>query len=75
VQMRDELIRLGEKDALQDARDFLTRNSLAGAGGSDKEVLAAFREQLIAQNDGKWSTAKWKLERELEEKSKKLVGL
>lgn len=75
TKLRDELIRLGEQDAVTTARDVLSKASRPQAKGTDDQALEAYRTILLDLDDGKYSTAKWRLERSLEEKSKQLAGL
>jgi hypothetical protein len=73
--LRDQLILLGEKDALLDARATLKKANHAAANGSDSQVLEAFRQMLLAENNGSEYNAKIKLRLAIEEKSKRLAGL
>ncbi len=73
--LRDQLILLGEKDAVLDARATLTKANNPAAHRSDAEALSAYRALLIAQNQGKWDYAKINLEVALREKSRRLAGL
>lgn len=75
TKLRDELIVLGERDAVGDGRYVLTRVSHAAANGSDQQVLDAMRELLMKENNGNYATAKWKLRQGLDEKAQKIVGL
>jgi hypothetical protein len=73
--LRDQLIVIGEKDAALAARAYLTKINDPAGRGSDREALEAFRQILLAADNGNYSTAKWRLKKSVEEKSKKLVGL
>jgi hypothetical protein len=73
--LRDQLIVLGEKDALLDARAVLSKAGHAASQGSDQEALDAFCRMLWAENKGNDYNAKLQLKLALEEKSKKLAGL
>ncbi len=75
TKLRDQLIVMGEKDAVQDARAVLTKLNNPAARGSDEQALEAFRQMLVAADKGSWSTARWRLQQSLGEKSRKLVGL
>lgn len=72
TKLRDELVKLGEQDALSDAREVLRK---VGRTGTDAEALETYRSLLIEADGGKYDTAKWRLERSLTEKSRKLAGL
>ena len=75
IKLRNQLVEMGEKDALLDARAALTRDNNSAARGTDQEVLDAFRQLLIAENQLNEDRARVKLRVALEEKSKKLAGL
>jgi hypothetical protein len=75
VQLRDQLVQLGEKDAVTDARAALSRMNNPAARGSDKEALEAFCNQIYLEANRVTYDAKLKLRLELEAKSLKLVGL
>ncbi|KAA0253733.1 MAG: hypothetical protein EDX89_13150 [Acidobacteria bacterium] len=72
TKLRDELVKLGEEDALADARAVLAK---LGRTGTDAEALETYRSLLIEADGGKYETAKWRLERSLTEKSRRLAGL
>ena len=75
TKMRDELVRLGEADAVAAAKQYLASVHHADANAAEVRVLEAYREILIQAENGKYNTAKWRLQRALEEKSQQLVGL
>ncbi len=75
TKLRDQLVLMGEKDAVQDARAVLMKLNNPAARGTDDQALEAFRQILLAADKGNWNTAKWRLQQSLEQKSKRLVGL
>lgn len=75
TKLRDNLVEMGEKDSLSDARAILRRNNNAAARGTDQEALDAFRMVLLAENQLNEDRARVKLRVALEEKSKQLAGL
>lgn len=75
VKLRDELILLGERDALADSRSVLARARHPAANGSDQQVLEAMRDLLLKESRGNWADAKWRLRQSLDERSQRLVGL
>src|ERR1700733_13798084 len=75
TKVRDQLVEMGEKDSLSDARAILKRDNNSAARGTDQEALDAFRMLLLAENQLSEDRARVKLRVALEEKSKKLAGL
>src|SRR3954452_1850197 len=75
TKMRDELVRVGEEDAVTAARKYLESVKHPDARASEARMLEAYRGILIQAEHGSYSTAKWRLQRALEEKSQQLVGL
>jgi hypothetical protein len=75
VKLRDQLILIGEKDAIAQARGVLRQARSPAANGSDEQALDAYRSILIDLEGGKLANAKWRLQRSLEQKSKQLAGL
>ncbi len=75
VKLRDQLILLGEKDAIAQARSVLRQAKRPAANGSDEQALEAYRRILIDLEGGKFENAKWRLQRSLDQKSQQLVGL
>jgi hypothetical protein len=73
--MRDQLIDLGEKDALLDARKILSAQNSPEARGTEQEALDAYRMVLLKENQGSEERARIKLRLALEEKSRRLAGL
>jgi hypothetical protein len=73
--LRAELIRAGEKDAVTDARATLAKANYPAANSSDQVVLDVYRQALLNESNGKDETAKWKLRQVLDAKAKKMVGL
>jgi hypothetical protein len=71
---KNDLIRLGEQDAVADARRVLRKVGLTQANGTDDEALVAYRNILIKEY-GNWDAAKARTKESLERKSRKLVGL
>jgi hypothetical protein len=69
VKLRDQLIALGEKDAVSDAR------RVAGMQGTDGEAIEIYRNSLLAENNDRYENVKIQLRRTLEEKSQRLAGL
>jgi len=74
VRLRDELIVLGERDALTDARQVLRQMQHAAADASDARALEAYREVLLVQAQQKWDTAKIRLRQSLERRSLELAA-
>ncbi len=68
-----ELRKLGEKDAVLDARANLAKVSSPAARGTDEEALAAFRKMLIAQAHGYESLAKEQLQSRLAQKAREMA--
>jgi len=75
VALRDKLIDLGQRDAVQDARTYLRSVRDPAAAGSDQIALEAFRRILLVNDKNNYSTAKWRLQKSVEERAKKLAGL
>src|SRR5215216_773258 len=75
TKMRDELVRLGEQDAVAEARSVLLKARRMQAHGTEEQALEAYRSILLEQDGGKCDTAKWRLQRSLTEKSQQLAGL
>lgn len=75
TKVRDELVRLGEQDAVAAAKNYLQSVNHPEANASEARMLEAYRGILIQAEKGNYSTAKWRLQRALEEKSQQLVGL
>jgi hypothetical protein len=73
--LRNQLIELGEKDALLDGRKILSAQKSPEASGTDQEVLDGYRMVLLKENQGREENAKIKLRLALEEKSRRLAGL
>lgn len=74
---RVELVLLGEKDALLDARATLAKANHPAARGTDQQAIAAFSELLMDEFNGdigvKRREAQSKLWRTLEEKAKQVA--
>src|SRR5262249_20133693 len=72
---RDEMIRLGEKDAVAEARAALHRLGRPEAAESERHALEAYRQLLIDAEGGKFDTAKWRVEMSARERAFKIAGL
>jgi hypothetical protein len=75
LKMRDQLILLGEKDAPAEARTALQNARQPAAGGSEGQLLAAYRDLLVAANNGRVDYAEENLRIALLAKAKRVVGL
>jgi len=75
TKMRDELVILGEKDAVTDGRGLLQEIGRAEATASEGVVLLAYRQILIDIENGNESEVRRKLRVRLNEKARKIVGL
>jgi hypothetical protein len=75
TKMRDELVILGEQDAVTDGRGLLREIGRAEATASDGVVLLAYRQILIDIESGNESEVRRKLRVRLNEKARKIVGL
>ena len=75
LNFRQQLIVLGEKDAPAEARTALRNARHPAAGGSEGQVLAAYRDSLLAANNGRLDYAEENLRVALRQKAKKLAGL
>ena len=73
--LRDQLIVLGERDALNEARTVLRQAQNPAANGPDAQALEAYRRVLVSLEGGDERRAKWRLKRSLEQKSQQLAGL
>ena len=73
--VRAKLIQAGEQDAVTDARAMLAAANHPAANGTDQEALYAYRQALLAQNNGSEATAKWKLGQELDARIKQIMNL
>ena len=75
VYLRDQLVELGERDAVLEARRVLREVGDPAMNGSDTAALAAYRNILVSGNGGSYYNTKVQLRNALEAKSRQLVGL
>jgi hypothetical protein len=75
AKVRDELVRLGEQDAVAEARSVLRKAQRPEAGGTDREALDAYRDILIDLDKGNYNWARDRLQNSVREHARKLVGL
>ena len=73
--LRDQLILLGEADALAEARSALTKTNNPAANGNDAAALEAYRDVLLTGCGGSFENVRIKLRLALEAKSRQLAGL
>ena len=72
IDMGHELVRLGEADAVAAAKQYLASVHHADANAAEGRVLEAYREILIQAENGKYNTAKWRLQRALEDRDRQV---
>jgi hypothetical protein len=75
AKVRDELVRLGEQDAVAEARSVLRKAQRPEADGTDREALDAYKNILIDLDKGNYNWARDRLQNSVREHARKLVGL
>jgi hypothetical protein len=73
--LRDELVALGIKDALEDGRRLLRSINHPAASAGDRAVREAYCNLLVEAHDGSFTNAKIAMKNALEDKARRLVGL
>ena len=73
--LRDELVALGIKDALEDGRRLLRSINHPAANAGDRAVREAYCNLLVEAHEGSFTNAKIALKNALEDKARRLVGL
>jgi hypothetical protein len=75
VKLRDELVQLGEMDAVTDARAAALKTKGSNTTLTEEQVLKLYRSQLLAESRGDAEWAKRKLKQALDAKMEKILGV
>jgi hypothetical protein len=75
LKSKDELFAMGQRDAITDARSAFLNSNDPRARGSDSEVLASYRDVLIAQSGGSSGRAEAQLREAVLARARRIMGL